>query len=599
MNNMIKERLAALRERMQACGIDIYLIGSEDFHGSEYVGDYFKCRAYISGFTGSAGTVVVTRDEAGLWTDGRYFLQAEAQLKDSGIELFKMGMEGVPDVKTYIREHIKTGECLGFDGRTVNARDGQSYVEELGAVGAFVNGQHDLVGEIWTERPALSAEPAWLLDIRYAGESREARCEKIRGIMKEKGADWFVLTSLDDIAWLLNVRGNDVQDNPVVLAYLMMDAKSIRLYVGDTAFSETDKKILETAGVSFFPYNQIYADLEKLPEGQTVLYDGSKTNYAIVERLPEHVRVLDEENPTLLPKAIKNPVEVANIREAHMKDGVALTKFMYWLKQHVGKEAMTEISVADKMEQFRKEQEGYLEPSFEPISGYGPHGAIVHYSATPETDAAVEAKGLLLMDTGAQYLEGTTDITRTFVLGDVTEDEKKFFTLVLKGNLNLAGAKFLHGCRGLNLDYLAREPLWQIGMDYNHGTGHGVGYLLNVHEGPNGFRWKMQPGRNESCILEEGMVTSNEPGVYLAGRFGIRHENLMVCMKGEKNEYGQFMYFDTLTMVPFDLDGVEPSLMTEREKELLNTYHKKVYETIGPKLTAEEREWLKSATRAI
>lgn len=596
---MIRERLAALRKQMQAHGIDMYLIGSEDFHGSEYVGDYFKCREYISGFTGSAGTVVVTKDGAGLWTDGRYFLQAEAQLKDSGIELFRMGMEGVPDVKTYIIEHIKEGECLGFDGRTVNARDGQSYVERLGAVGASVNGQYDLAGEIWPDRPAIAAEPAWLLDIRYAGESREERCRIIRQKMEEKAADWFVLTSLDDIAWLLNIRGNDVQDNPVVLSYLMMSADQIRLYVNETAFSEKDRAKLIEAGISFYPYNQIYEDLEKLPEGQTVLYDGSKTNYAIVERLPKEVKVLDEENPTLLPKAIKNPVEVANIREAHIKDGVALTKFMYWLKHHVGKEAMTEISVSDKMEQFRKEQEGYLEPSFDPISGYGPHGAIVHYSATPETDAAIEAKGLLLMDTGAQYMEGTTDITRTFVLGEVTEDEKKFFTLVLKGNLNLGGAKFLYGCRGLNLDYLAREPLWQIGMDYNHGTGHGVGYLLNVHEGPNGFRWKMQPGRSESCVLEEGMVTSNEPGVYLAGRFGIRHENLMVCMKGEKNEYGQFMYFDTLTMVPFDLDGIEPALMTEREKQLLNDYHRRIYDTIGPKLTDDEREWLREATRAI
>jgi Xaa-Pro aminopeptidase len=301
----------------------------------------------------------------------------------------------------------------------------------------------------------------------------------------------------------------------------------------------------------------------------------------------------------LLPKAIKNPVEVANIREAHIKDGVALTKFMYWLKQHVGKEAMTEISVADKMESFRKQQEHYLQPSFEPICGYAKHAAIVHYSATPETDAAIEAKGMLLMDTGAQYLEGTTDITRTFVVGDVTEEEKKFFTLVLKGNLNLGGAKFLHGCRGFNLDYLAREPLWQIGVDYNHGTGHGVGYLLNVHEGPNGFRWRAQSGKAEGCVLEEGMVTSNEPGFYLEDKFGIRHENLVVCRKAEKNAYGQFMCFETLTMVPFDLDGVEPSLLSEREKQLLNDYHKKIYDTIGPKLTEEERTWLAHATRAI
>jgi Xaa-Pro aminopeptidase len=589
MKKMVKDRIAALRAQMQANGIDMYLIGSEDFHGSEYVGEHFKCRAYISGFTGSAGTVVVSKDEAGLWTDGRYFLQAADQLKGSGVELFKMGEEGVPDVRTYICDHIQSGECLGFDGRTVNARAGQDYMKVLGEKGAAVNGKCDLVGEIWSDRPAMSCEPAWLLDIRYAGETREVRIEKIRQEMKKKGADWFVLTSLDDIAWLLNVRGNDV----------MMSQDSLKFYVSEQVFSAEDKATLEAAGICFYPYHQFYDDLAQISEGQTVLYDGSKANYAIVERLPEHVKVIDDENPTLLPKAIKNPVEVANIREAHIKDGVALTKFMYWLKQHVGKEAMTEISVADKMESFRKQQEHYLQPSFEPICGYAKHAAIVHYSATPETDAAIEAKGMLLMDTGAQYLEGTTDITRTFVVGDVTEEEKKFFTLVLKGNLNLGGAKFLHGCRGFNLDYLAREPLWQIGVDYNHGTGHGVGYLLNVHEGPNGFRWRAQSGKAEGCVLEEGMVTSNEPGFYLENKFGIRHENLVVCRKAEKNAYGQFMCFETLTMVPFDLDGVEPSLLSEREKQLLNDYHKKIYDTIGPKLTEEERTWLAHATRAI
>ena len=417
--------------------------------------------------------------------------------------------------------------------------------------------------------------------------------------MAEKKADWFVLTSLDDIAWLLNFRGNDVQDNPVVLAYLMMSADSLRLYTNAADFKEVDRKTLENAGVEFFEYNGIYEDVAKLTENQTVIYDGSALNYAILERMPESAKKVDEQNLTLLPKAIKNPVEVANIRQAHIKDGIALTKFMYWLKKNIGKVPMTEISAAEKMESFRKEQEGYLEPSFEPISGYAEHGAIVHYSATPETDAKLAPKGLLLMDTGGQYLEGTTDITRTFVLGELTEEEKKFFTLVLRGNLNLAGARFLHGCKGYNLDYLAREPLWQIGMDYNHGTGHGVGYLLNVHESPNGFRWKMLPNRNEGCVLEEGMRTSDEPGVYLTDKFGVRHENLMVCMKGEKNEYGQFMYFDTVTLVPFDLDGVDPSLMTERERQLLNDYHQKIYEVIGPHLNEEEQAWLKEATRAI
>ena len=518
---------------------------------------------------------------------------------DTGIELFKMGNEGVPTIEEYIVSHIGEGQILGFDGRTVNARNGQEYVRKLSEKGASVNGRYDLVDEIWTERPELSAEPAWLLDIAYAGQSREDRIAIIRQAMAEKKADWFVLTSLDDIAWLLNFRGNDVQDNPVVLAYLMMSADRLRLYTNADDFKDEDRKTLERAGVEFLEYNDIYEDVAKLTENQTVIYDGSALNYAILERMPESAKKIDEQNLTLLPKAIKNPVEVENIRQAHIKDGIALTKFMYWLKKNIGKIPMTEISAAEKMESFRKEQEGYLEPSFEPISGYGVHGAIVHYSATPETDAKLAAKGLLLMDTGGQYMEGTTDITRTFVLGELTDEEKKFFTLVLRGNLNLAGARFLHGCKGYNLDYLAREPLWQIGMDYNHGTGHGVGYLLNVHESPNGFRWKMLPNRNEGCVLEEGMLTSDEPGVYLTGKFGIRHENLMVCMKGEKNEYGQFMYFDTVTLVPFDLDGVDPTLMTAREKQLLNDYHQKIYAIIGPHLNAEEQAWLKEATRAI
>ncbi len=336
-----------------------------------------------------------------------------------------------------------------------------------------------------------------------------------------------------------------------------------------------------------------------LKDSIRILYDGSTTNFAAVSALPEQAKKIDRPNPTLLPKAIKNAVELAGMRKAHIKDGIALTKFMYWLKEEAGEDKGTEISLAEKMESFRKAQEGYIEPSFEPISGFGPHGAIIHYSAAPETDARVSGDGLLLMDTGAQFIEGTTDITRTFVIGKATEEEKRFFTLVLRGYLNLSGAKFLHGCRGLNLDYLAREPLWQLGMDYNHGTGHGVGCLLNVHEGPNGFRWREIPGRNEGCILEEGMVTSNEPGIYLEGRFGIRHESLMACLKAEKNAYGQFMVFDVLTMVPFDLDGIDPSLMTEREKYLLNTYHEKVYETIGPHLNDKERQWLKKATRVI
>ncbi len=597
--NIIKERLGALRERMRANDVDMYLIESEDFHGSEYVGEYFRCRAYISGFDGSAGTVVVTQDEAGLWTDGRYFLQAESQLEGTGITLFRMREEGVPTVQEYITRNIREGQTLGFDGRTVNARDGVYYRKALAEKGAAVDPALDLVGEIWQDRPAMAKEPAWLLDIKYCGKDRAEKIGEIRRATCESGADTLVVTALDDIAWLLNFRGNDIQDNPVVMAYLIMDTERVLLFVDAEKFAEEDRKALEADGVTFCPYEAFYETLAGLDADRKVLYDGSTTNFAALSALPEKIKKIDRPSPVLLPKAVKNATEIAGIRRAHLKDGVALTKFMCWLKEEAGADKGTEISLADKMESFRKQQEGYIEPSFDPISGFGPHGAIIHYSASPETDARVTGNGLLLMDTGAQYIDGTTDITRTFVIGKATEEEKKFFTLVLRGYLNLSGAKFLHGCRGINLDYLAREPLWQLGMDYNHGTGHGVGCLLNVHEGPNGFRWREIPGRSEGCILEEGMVTSNEPGVYLAGKFGIRHESLMACLKAEKNEYGQFMVFDVLTMVPFDLDGVDPSMMTDREKYLLNSYHEKVYEMIGPHLNDKERQWLKKATRVI
>jgi len=583
---------------MSAHNIDMYIIFSEDFHGSEYVGEHFRCRQFISGFTGSAGTVAVTADGAGLWTDGRYFLQAAQQLEGTGIELFRMGEEAVPTLEEYVRENLKEGQRLGFDGRTISAAAGRRYK----AICPGLEAGFDLVGEIWAERPPLPAEPAWLLGEEYAGAPRAQRLADAAEHLRRRGADRLILTSLDDICWLLNVRGNDVQDNPVILAYLMISAQAEAvLYVNESIFRESDRQELEAAGITFAPYDSIYEDIRKLPDGLTVMLDSSSVNYAIAGCLPAGVKVLDETDWVMLRKACKNQTETDNIRKAHIKDGAALTRFMYWLKKNAGKVPLTEISAARKMESFRKMQDGYIEPSFEPISGYGPHGAIVHYSATPETDACIEPRGLLLMDTGGQYYEGTTDITRTFVMGPLSHDEKFYFTQVLRGNLNLAGARFLHGCRGYNLDYLAREPLWQLGMDYNHGTGHGVGFLLNVHEKPNSFRWKIRASEadTDSCVLEEGMLTSDEPGLYLEGRFGIRHENLMVCLKDEKNEYGQFMRFETLTMVPFDLDGVDPSLMTEREKDLLNAYHKRVYENIAPLIPEEEREWLKTATRRI
>lgn len=593
----VKERITALRERMKEKKIDAYLVPTDDFHASEYVGEYFKCRKYITGFTGSAGTAVIMQDMAGLWTDGRYFIQAAAQLEGTGVDLFKMGEPGVPTIHQFLEEKLGEGMCLGFDGRTISAKEASELSEALGKKGASLSVDYDLVGEVWEDRPALSCEPVMELDVKWAGESRADKCAKIRKAMEEKGADAFVLTSLDDIAWLLNIRGGDVHCCPVVLSYLVMTQKEIKLFANEKAFPAEVLDALAKDGVTLLPYDSIYEYVKTFAKDMKVLLCKQKANSRLVSNIPAEVEILDEENLTLLPKAIKNPVEVENERIAHIRDGVALTKFIYWLKKNVGKIPMTELSAEEKLYSFRAQQENFIDNSFDPIISYGVHAAINHYSATPETDIPIEPRSFLLADTGGNYYEGTTDTTRTIVMGPVTDEQKKFFTAVLRGMLNLGNAKFRYGCTGVNLDYLARGPLWELGQDFNHGTGHGVGYLLNVHEGPNSFRWKVVPGNN--AVLEEGMITSDEPGYYVEDGYGIRHENMIVCKKAEKTQFGQFMCFEFLTMVPFDLDAVVPEQMTAHERELLNNYHAQVYEKISPYLDEDEKAWLKEATCAI
>lgn len=590
----VQKRLSALRELMKKRGVDAYLVPTDDFHASEYVGDYFKCRKYITGFTGSAGTAVITEDMAGLWTDGRYFIQAAQQLEGTSVTLFKMGEPGVPTVHEFLKDKLTEGMCLGFDGRTVSAAEADQLKTLLSDKNIRFSVEEDLIGEIWTDRPELSCEPVMELDVKWTGESRADKCRRIRHKMEEKQADVFVLTSLDDIAWLLNIRGNDIHCCPVVLSYLVMTKEEILLFANENAFSKEIQENLHSDGVILKPYDDVYSYAKTITSEKTVILSRKCANSRLVNSIPSEVSILDEENLTLLPKAVKNETEVENERTAHIKDGVAVTKFMYWLKQNVGKIKITELSAADYLFDLRKQQENFLGNSFDPIVSYGGHAAICHYSPSPETDIPLEPKGLALCDTGGHYLEGTTDITRTIALGELTEKEKKYFTIVLKGHLNLSDAKFRYGCCGQNLDYIAREPLWRLGEDYNHGTGHGVGYLLNVHEGPNSFRWKLS-----SAVLEEGMITSNEPGYYVENEFGIRHENLIVCKKAEETAFGQFMCFENLTMVPFDLDAVEPALLTDHEKELLNAYHRDVYEKISPYLNEEEKEWLKESTRAI
>ena len=592
----MREELCCLRERMQEESVDAYLIMTDDFHGLEYVGDYFKSREYISGFTGSAGTLLVRKDCAGLWTDGRYFLQAETQLAGSGITLFRSGQPGVPDLEDYLVEQLADGQTLGFDGRCVMAGYARKLRERLEQKGVRIRNDLDLVGDVWPDRPALSKEPVWQLAERYAGIGVKDKLAEVRQILHKKKADWFLLASLEDICWLLNVRGNDVACTPVVLSYLMMSRDQVFWYVQREAVPEPVQADLQEAGVVLREYGQIYKDASRLPGGVRLLCDENHVNDALISRIAPDVVVVDGENPTLLLKAVKNPVEIANEKAAHIKDGIAVTRFIYWLKTRVGREEITEISAASRLEMFRREQEDYLEPSFYPILAYGPHGAIVHYSADETSDVPLEPEGFLLADTGGHYMEGTTDITRTIALGPLTEEQKEMYTTVLKAHIRLADAVFLQGAAGVSLDVLARTPLWERGLDYNHGTGHGVGYLLSVHEGPNSFRFRPSAVRGGDHVMKEGMITSDEPGIYLEGKFGVRLENLLVCAARQTNSYGTFLGFEPLTMVPFDRDAILWDTLSEKELRWLAAYHQKVYESLAPHLSEGERQWLRETT---
>ncbi len=599
MSGVIDARIASLRKIMKDKGITAYMVPTNDFHGSEYVGDYFKTRKYITGFTGSAGTAVITATEARLWTDGRYFIQAAAELNGSSVELMKIGVEGVPTVKEYLESTLTQGDVLGFDGRCVDYGYAKDLEQTFDGRGIAISYQDDLIDEIWQDRPELSKEPVMILDTKYCGKPASEKLAQIRQLMAEKGADIYILTSLDDIAWLFNIRGGDVACNPVVLSYAVVEQTKADIYASKEAFSAVVRGELAKDGVLVKPYNDIYEEVKNIPSDKTVYIDGTKANYAIVKNIPTEVKVIYDTNLTLLPKAIKNSVEVENERIAHIKDGVAVTKFMYWLKKNIGKIDITEISAAEYLESLREQGENYMGPSFEPIVAYGANAAMCHYSASEDSNATLKPAGLVLFDTGGQYLEGTTDITRTVALGPCTDEEKKCYTAVLKGHLALAAAKFAYGVRGVNLDYLARGPLWEMGLDYNHGTGHGVGYYLNVHEGPNSFRWKIINGVTDSAVLEEGMITSNEPGYYEEGKFGIRTENMVVCVLDKETAYGKFLKLENLTMVPMDLDAIDYTMLTAEDRDRLNAYHRDVYEKISPYMDGEELAWLKEATREI
>lgn len=579
----MKDTLVELRKEMEKEGISAVIIPTSDPHSTEYVCEHYAARKYVSGFTGSAGILVVCKECAGLWTDGRYFLQAADQLKGSGIDLMKMGQEDTPSIEDYILEHLEKKETVGFDGRLITIAQADQYQEAFEEKELTINAEVDLVDRIWKDRPPLPASPTYLYDEKYAGKSVADKLVEVRKEMEACQADHLILTKIDEVAWLLNLRADDIKYYPVALTYMILSKESGTLYIDQSRLDQQSRQLYESLNLSIKDYDEIYADVPSL-EG-LVWLDPDSANIRLSISLT--TASIEFASPIIDLKAIKNETEIANTKIAHLKDAVAVCKFMYWLK-HTDLSKESELSVSAKLQSFRALQENYIEDSFAPICAYQEHGAIIHYQSTEDSNVSLEEKGFLMIDSGGQYIEGTTDITRTFVLGPISEKQRHWFTVVLRGHIRLEMAHFLEGCSGKNLDILAHGPIWDEQMDYQHGTGHGVGHLSSVHEGPQSIRWK-----GNDAILHPGMITSDEPGIYIPNEFGIRHENEILAVADEKNFYGQFMHFETLTWVPFDRYGIDASLMQENELAWLNAYHQEIVEKVGPYLTSEESEWLK------
>lgn len=588
MNNLEK-----LREAMEKENIDYYIIPSSDSHQSEYVAEHFKGREFISGFTGSAGVLLVGLKEAFLWTDGRYFIQAERELNGSGISLMKMRTPGYPTIEEWIKKNIKTEKTLGFDGRLFSVNQYKGFLDISKENNFSINMDNDLLKNIWEARPELPKSKIFLHEEVYSGKYASEKLQEVRKHIKEKDAKNYIISSLDDIAWLCNIRGNDVKFNPVALSYVLINENYANLYINNDKIDDNTKEKLKNEGFEIYEYDEIEEHV-KLIEDTTII-DPNKLNAKIYSCLSSNVKIINEMNITTKLKAIKNEVEIANTEKSQVRDGVAMVKFIKWLKDTLGKEKITEISASKKLTEFRSKGENYKGDSFGTIAGYKEHAAMMHYSATEATDYELKQEGMFLVDSGGQYLDGTTDITRTFILGNITEEEKRDFTLVLKGHIALSTAKFLKGTTGVNLDILARRPLWNYGIDYKCGTGHGVGYFLNVHEGPQGIR----PEGN-STVLKPGMIITNEPGVYKEGKHGIRIENTLLVVKDiNSEEFGEFYKFKTISYCPIDLNGVVIEMLTNEERDWLNNYHKIVFEKLSPYLNDEEIEFLKVQTREI
>ena len=579
-----------IREIMKKHKIDFYIAPSADAHQSEYVADYYRGRAYLSGFTGSAGTLLVGLNEAKLWTDGRYFIQAEEQLKDTGIDLMKIAVEGYETLNEWIAANIKEGNVLSLDGNCFSFNQYKELKKIAEKNNFKIEMNKDILNEVWLDRPSLPKDKMFIHEEKYAGKSVDEKLNAIREIMKKEKVSSYLVSSLDDIAWCFNIRGNDIAFNPVVISYAIITMDQAELYVDKNKVTSDVEERLKLQNINIFEYDEIEKAVKEL--SGRVMIDPAKVNAKLAALIS--AEIVERSNITTELKAIKNDVEIANLEKCQVRDGVAMVKFIKYLKENVGKKEITEISAAEKLSAIRAEGENAKGDSFGTIAGYKEHAAMMHYSATEESNYELKPAGLFLVDSGGQYLDGTTDITRTFVLGDLTDEEKRDFTLVLKGHINLARAKFLKGTNGMNLDILARGPLWQYGIDYKCGTGHGVGFFLNVHEGPQGIR-----PRGNDVPLEPGMILTNEPGVYKEGKFGIRTENTLLVVKDETTESGEFYRFETISYCPIDLDGVKVKLLNPEEKLWLNRYHRIVYEKLSPYLNKEEKEFLKYETREI
>ena len=593
MKQSIKERIHALRMTFRPNNIKAFIIPSTDPHLSEYVAPYWMSREWISGFTGSAGTVVILMDKAGLWTDSRYFLQAEKELEGSGITLYKEMLPETPSITKFLCQNLKPGESVSIDGKMFSVQQVEQMKEDLAPYQLQVNLFGDPLKNIWKDRPSMPDAPAFIYDVKYAGKSCGEKVAAIRTELKEKGIFALFLSSLDEIAWTLNLRGSDVHCNPVIVSYLLVTQDEVVYFISPEKITQEVNKYLQEQQVSLRKYDEAESFLNSFA-GENILIDPKKTNYAIYSAINPACKVVRGESPVTLLKAIRNEQEIAGIHHAMQRDGVALVKFLKWLEASVLSGKETELSVDRKLHEFRAAQPLYMGESFDTIAGYKEHGAIVHYSATEESDVTLQSKGFLLLDSGAQYLDGTTDITRTIALGELTEEEKTDYTLILKGHIALAMAKFPAGTRGAQLDVLARMPIWSHGMNFLHGTGHGVGHFLSVHEGPQSIRMNENP-----IVLQPGMVTSNEPGVYKAGSHGIRTENLTLVCKDKEGMFGEYFKFETITLCPICKKGIIKEMLTAEEVKWFNDYHRTVYEKLSPSLNEEEKKWLLEATKAI